>query len=166
VEYFRTQVCLDKKHANDSCFHRRIQAARAAFCLSQNNSTHNGVVFACIRGFFLISFFNSHLICASLIGGGEGILADMQAFSARIEGHVQGVGFRQNTKNQADQRALTGWVRNTADGAVEVWAEGGELALEQFRQWLASGPAWANVTRVHVQPERALGTYKRFAIRY
>jgi acylphosphatase len=89
----------------------------------------------------------------------------MWAFSGRVEGLVQGVGFRYHTKSQADQYGLTGWVRNTADGAVEVWAEGDKAALEQFGQWLAAGPAWAHVTRIHLQPAPALGTYKHFAIK-
>ena len=88
------------------------------------------------------------------------------AFSARIEGIVQGVGFRYHAKNQADQYSLTGWVRNTADGAVEVWAEGEETALEQFRQWLHTGPSWAQVFRVHLWPEHACGTYKNFVIKH
>ena len=48
-----------------------------------------------------------------------------KAVVARVTGIVQGVGFRYATVDEARRLRLTGWVRNTGDGAVEVLAEGG-----------------------------------------
>ncbi len=47
-----------------------------------------------------------------------------KAVVARVTGVVQGVGFRYATVHEARRLGLTGWVRNTDDGAVEVLAEG------------------------------------------
>ena len=45
---------------------------------------------------------------------------------------------------------LTGWVRNRADGRVEILACGGDSALAQFRSWLAQGPPLARVDALEV----------------
>jgi len=44
----------------------------------------------------------------------------------RVTGRVQGVWFRQSTKNMADQHGVTGWCRNNPDGSVEAVFEGEE----------------------------------------
>ena len=41
---------------------------------------------------------------------------------ARLDGHVQGVGFRYFVRQQAEALPITGWVRNISDGRVEVLA--------------------------------------------
>ena len=65
-----------------------------------------------------------------------------------IEGSVQGVGFRQSCRQRAIDLGLCGWVRNLKDGSVEVQAEGGEMALNEFRFWCERGPSTASVSRV------------------
>ena len=65
-----------------------------------------------------------------------------------IEGSVQGVGFRNSCRRRALDLELGGWVRNLKDGRVEVQAEGGELALNEFRLWCERGPSTATVKRV------------------
>ena len=62
-----------------------------------------------------------------------------------VSGKVQGVWFRANTQTQAKQLNLQGWVRNLADGRVEVFACGDEEQLEQLYQWLQQGPLLAKV---------------------
>ena len=37
-----------------------------------------------------------------------------------ISGRVQGVSFRYNVKEKADEHGLKGWVKNLDDGRVEV----------------------------------------------
>ena len=46
------------------------------------------------------------------------------AFDATVTGRVQGVGFRYCACREADRLGLTGWVRNSDEGDVEVHAEG------------------------------------------
>ena len=64
---------------------------------------------------------------------------------AQIEGHVQGVGFRYFTLEQARRLGLTGWVRNMPNGHVEVCAEGNQQDLEEFLRKLHEGPSGAYV---------------------
>lgn len=66
----------------------------------------------------------------------------------RIEGRVQGVGFRAATQARAATLGLRGTVRNLDDGRVEVLATGAADALDALAGWLAHGPALARVTHV------------------
>lgn len=63
-----------------------------------------------------------------------------------VSGKVQGVWFRASTEEQARQLGLTGWVRNLADGRVEVLAFGDKEKIEQLHEWLKHGPKLANVS--------------------
>jgi len=64
-----------------------------------------------------------------------------------VKGRVQGVFFRQSTREQALRLGLDGWVRNRADGAVEGEVGGDDAAaLEGFRTWLRGGPPRAQVS--------------------
>ena len=49
-----------------------------------------------------------------------------------FSGHVQGVGFRYNTSEVAKQFPVTGYVRNLADGRVEMLAEGDPTTVQKF----------------------------------
>ncbi|MBI5362751.1 MAG: acylphosphatase [Planctomycetes bacterium] len=69
-----------------------------------------------------------------------------------VSGRVQGVGFRHATRGAALRCRLAGWVRNRADGRVEVWAEGAEEDVEAFVAWLRRGPPTASVTELAVEP--------------
>lgn len=65
-----------------------------------------------------------------------------------IRGRVQGVGFRHFVSRQAGVLGIAGWVRNRADGAVEVEVEGPRPELERLATALARGPTGARVTAV------------------
>lgn len=83
----------------------------------------------------------------------------MKGVHALVSGRVQGVYFRQTTRQQARRLGLWGWVRNRPDGRVEVWAQGDEAALERFVNWLWEGPPRASVTGVEsadVPPDPSL----------
>ena len=58
-----------------------------------------------------------------------------------VAGRVQGVWFRESCREQAVALGVTGWVRNLADGRVEVVLEGPEAAVERVVQWCHDGPA-------------------------
>jgi len=65
-----------------------------------------------------------------------------------VHGRVQGVGFRWFVRERARDLGLRGWVRNDADGSVEVLAVGGDAALEQLRTLLRGGPTGARVSDI------------------
>jgi len=67
-----------------------------------------------------------------------------------VSGTVQGVYYRQTTKEQALSWNLTGWVRNLRDGRVEVLICGEEEQVEELLKWLPMGPPSAKVTNVEV----------------
>jgi acylphosphatase len=68
---------------------------------------------------------------------------------AIVIGRVQGVGFRWFVCDRAAALGLIGWVRNRADGSVEVMAQGRRGALAEFEAALRRGPAGAVVRAVH-----------------
>ncbi len=78
------------------------------------------------------------------------------AIRVRIEGRVQGVGFRYWVIERAAALGLDGWVRNRRDGAVEaVFAGPADTVAEMLRQ-CHDGPTLARVTDVREQPESGL----------
>lgn len=68
----------------------------------------------------------------------------------RIEGLVQGVGYRAAMHERARQLGVTGWVRNRRDGSVEALARGSAETLERLEAWARQGPPAARVTSVRV----------------
>ena len=69
----------------------------------------------------------------------------------RIYGHIQGVGFRYFTWQYALKIGVMGFVRNLADGSVEVVAVGSESQIEALDAWLQEGPRTAIVDDVFVE---------------
>jgi acylphosphatase len=65
-----------------------------------------------------------------------------------IKGRVQGVYYRQSTLEMATALALTGYVKNNADGTVECVACGPYEALQSLVEWLWQGPDAAEVTEL------------------
>ena len=70
---------------------------------------------------------------------------------ARVRGLVQGVFYRASTVDRAAELGLVGWVRNCADGSVELEAEGARESVEQLIAWCRRGPPGARVTGVEVE---------------
>jgi acylphosphatase len=71
-----------------------------------------------------------------------------------VRGRVQGVGFRWSTTRTAEELGVRGTVRNRADGAVEVHAEGPAEAMRDLEAWLREGPRAARVEGVEeIEPE-------------
>ncbi len=82
----------------------------------------------------------------------------------RVEGLVQGVYFRWNTREKALELGVQGWVRNLPDGAVEVMAEGERDALERLVEWCRQGPPEAVVRRVEMEWGEWTGRHRSFSI--
>jgi acylphosphatase len=91
-------------------------------------------------------------------------MLDLIARHYLISGRVQGVGFRYFAERAAREAGVTGWVRNLADGSVEVHAEGTRVAVETFEANLRRGPSHADV-RVFESSEASVTRTKIFEIR-
>src|SRR5215510_14180718 len=72
----------------------------------------------------------------------------LQACRYLVRGRVQGVGFRWFVEREARILGIAGWVRNNADGAVEVLAQGTREQLTGLRDRLQQGPRAARVDYV------------------
>jgi acylphosphatase len=70
-----------------------------------------------------------------------------------VHGRVQGVFFRDSTRQHAGTQCVAGWVRNRPDGAVEAVFEGSPESVERLVQFCHSGPRGAHVDRVEVIDE-------------
>ena len=82
-----------------------------------------------------------------------------------IAGRVQGVGFRWFTHDAAAREGVHGWVRNLADGSVEVIAEGDQPAVDRLEAAVRRGPASARVERFDVEELAPTGRPAGFEIR-
>ena len=72
-------------------------------------------------------------------------------------GRVQGVFFRDSTRQRADSAGVTGWVANRPDGTVEAVFEGDADAVERLVTWMREGPRGASVDRTQVNEEEPEG---------
>ena len=70
-----------------------------------------------------------------------------------IKGKVQGVFYRATAKEVAEELGLTGWIKNTKDGDVEIVATGDKDQLHQFAIWCKKGPSKAIVNEVQMTPQ-------------
>jgi acylphosphatase len=79
---------------------------------------------------------------------------DPRTVRVRLEGRVQGVGFRYWTERVAGELALAGWVRNRRDGSVEALFSGPAQVVAEMLERCRDGPTGSAVTAVRVQDER------------
>lgn len=79
-------------------------------------------------------------------------------------GRVQGVAYRFYAEKYAVRLGLTGWVKNLADGRVEIVAEGAASEIESFLERLKEGPSLARVDSFVVRREPATGEFREFRI--
>ena len=82
-----------------------------------------------------------------------------------IQGNVQSVNFRYETKFQAKALGITGWVKNAAQGTVEVVAEGDEEMLKELIRWCAHGPTRARVDKMNFTWQPKTGEFSSFEIK-
>ena len=83
-----------------------------------------------------------------------------------VSGRVQGVFFRATTKEMAEIIGVTGWVRNTENGKVEVMVEGEKEKVEQLIKWLRKGPPLAKVEKLDIEWQQYKGEFEDFKIKY
>ena len=90
--------------------------------------------------------------------------ADLRARRFVVRGRVQGVGFRWFVEREAHMLGVSGWVRNNADGSVEVLAMGTREQLSGLRSRLQQGPRAARVDAVEEKDAQPVAGLKSFRI--
>ncbi len=88
----------------------------------------------------------------------------MKAVHAVVSGAVQGVGYRQGCHHMARSLDLVGWVRNRADGTVELFAQGDETGVDRLVDWLWVGPRSSRVVGVETEVVATNGYLTDFLI--
>ena len=81
----------------------------------------------------------------------------MQRRRVVVQGHVQGVFFREATRRRAQALGVAGYVRNCPDGTVEAVFEGEREAVERLVEFCREGPRGARVDWVDVAGEEPAG---------
>jgi acylphosphatase len=85
--------------------------------------------------------------------------------TVRVQGRVQGVGFRYFVRCTARALHLTGWVRNLNNGDVEAVLEGPAADVEQAIEALRQGPPQGRVERLLVERTPCRNEFFNFEIR-
>ena len=83
-----------------------------------------------------------------------------------VHGRVQDVSYRYYTARNARGLQLTGFVRNLADGTVEVVVEGEEENRKKLLEYSKEGPMVAKVTRVDHEWEEPKDEFTEFNVEY
>ena len=84
----------------------------------------------------------------------------------KVTGMVQGVGFRYFAMRHANDLGLTGYVKNKANGSVELQVEGTKQNVENFKSILEQGPGYSLVDKVDITYEPYTAKYNRFSVEY
>ena len=81
-----------------------------------------------------------------------------------VRGRVQGVGFRWFVEREAHILGIAGWVRNNADGSVEILAQGTRDQLLGLRSRLREAPRAARVDAVEESEAKSAAGISSFRI--
>ena len=88
----------------------------------------------------------------------------MKATRVLYEGYVQGVGFRWTTKRIAQGYEVSGWVRNLADGRVELQVSGEEEEVDAFLRAIRESTLGGHITAEHAAEIEVASPFKSFRI--
>ncbi len=87
----------------------------------------------------------------------------LKTVSIIVTGKVQGVFFRQSTKELATVLGIKGEVRNMPDDTVHIIATGTDKQIERLMTWCKQGPPKAKVEKV-IAEEQPLQQFEKFRI--
>ena len=93
------------------------------------------------------------------------ITTTMKRIHLIIKGHVQGVFFRDNTREKAESLNLKGYVKNLPDNSVEAVFEGEDEMIEEIIEFCKKGSIGSRVTDVKINQE-PVENLKEFEIKY
>ena len=83
-----------------------------------------------------------------------------------VSGRVQGVWYRASTQREAVGLELCGWVRNLADGSVEILAQGEAEEIRMLCDWCRQGPPGARVDELVIEDAQMDSNIDSFRVRY
>lgn len=86
-----------------------------------------------------------------------------KAYTIQVFGKVQGVYYRQSTRDKANELGLKGTVQNLEDGSVLIHTEGDEQKIKQLIAWCYKGPIMAKVSDIKIS-ETEFKNYSSFEI--
>ena len=90
----------------------------------------------------------------------------LKTIHAIVEGRVQGVYFRDFTRQEARRLGLSGWVRNLEDGTVETLISGETALVNQMSVWLHRGSPLSRVSKVTITDVKEETIFSDFTIHY
>jgi acylphosphatase len=93
-------------------------------------------------------------------------MTEKQQVHIIVSGRVQGVFFRDFTQRQATKLGLSGWVRNTDNGEVEIIAEGDKIKLNQLIEAVKNGPDRSQVKNCQIDWNNFIKGFSDFEIIY
>jgi acylphosphatase len=81
-----------------------------------------------------------------------------------ISGSVQGIGYRQWLKHQAEKVRITGWVKNRTDGSVEAVVSGDDQNVDALIRRARKGPPLTHVVDITIAPYTRKETFSSFSV--
>lgn len=90
----------------------------------------------------------------------------IQAVRMTARGRVQGVGFRFFVRENAARYGVRGWVRNRADGSVEIHAEARRDVLDAFIEIIRDGPRFGRISDLSLEWTEPEGGFVNFDIAF
>ncbi len=87
------------------------------------------------------------------------------AVTVKVQGRVQGVGYRMSCATEAIRLGVFGWVRNEPDESVSGHFEGTPTAVDALVAWCRQGPRFSRVRSVTTMPASPYAA-TRFEVRY
>ena len=87
----------------------------------------------------------------------------MKRYHVIVDGRVQGVGMRSFCMLQAQQRGLTGNVKNLDNGMVEIYVQGEETKIDDFLAAIQERNRFIMVTDISVKEVPVEPNEKRFS---
>ncbi|PIP68088.1 MAG: acylphosphatase [Candidatus Omnitrophica bacterium CG_4_9_14_0_2_um_filter_42_8] len=90
----------------------------------------------------------------------------MKRLHVFYHGRVQGVGFRYSAQYLATNLGLGGWVKNLANGSVEIIAEGSEAEIKKFLDEISKGELGHYIKDTELSWEKPTGKFKDFDVRF
>ncbi|MBS3781079.1 MAG: acylphosphatase [Candidatus Thermoplasmatota archaeon] len=82
-----------------------------------------------------------------------------------FSGKVQGVFFRANTRDKAQEKGVKGWVKNLRDGRVEAIFEGPENRVDEVIEFCKNNQPHARVDDFEIKEEEPTGEFDSFRIK-